>query len=57
MMFDPKLLDQAIKEIAEERLKAEIREWFVMTAPPHFHEVFARYNDLVTQENKNDSAS
>ena len=56
-MFDPRLLDQAIKEIAEERLKAEIHEWFVMTAPPHFHEVYSRYKSLAEQENKDDSAS
>jgi hypothetical protein len=45
-MFDPKLLEQAISEVSKDLLMKEIREWFVMTAPPNVNRIYGHYQKL-----------
>jgi len=48
-MIVPELLEQALQEVAQERLKAEIREWVIFTAPPEVQKIYKRYLELLDE--------
>jgi hypothetical protein len=48
-MIVPELLEQALQEVAEDRLKAQIREWIVFTAPVEVQQVYKRYLELLDE--------
>ena len=50
MVIDPEALAEAFDKVAKDRLMKEIREWVVYTAPPHIHELYRTYLDIVERK-------
>lgn len=48
-MIDSKILDQALEEIAREKLHAELREWLIMS-PKVVGDIYSRYNELARKK-------
>jgi hypothetical protein len=52
-MLRADLLDEAIKEVAEEDFLKEFREWFIFNAPPKYHKVYTLYLQKLEKEKEN----
>lgn len=50
MVIDPKALVEAFDKVSKEKLRKEIHEWVVYTAPINVHEIYKAYLELVEKK-------
>ena len=53
-MFDPQLLEQAFKTVAEKQLQDKVREWFIHS-PHEIQSIYAEYVRLDEQKRARDN--
>jgi ABC-type sulfate transport system substrate-binding protein len=53
-MIDVEVLQQAFNKIAADKMMAEIREWFIHTAPVDVQNIYGEYTRLMEEKNSED---